>query len=195
VCQFSTYRFSMRICVTFHFSVKKSDLRAADEAIKVERERGKARGRTFVPSVENPGRDISAFHLPPKVLHAAPSSFQSRYCTALYFVFTGLVSVGFGNVAPNTDSEMIFAIFMMLSGCELLQPQKRPAAVSLFPPSIHSGSFFSFPAEISTIRAFTVLERYRIIEISSSSFPHHPLLALQRAERERESGALCRRRR
>ena len=43
---------------------------------------------------------------------------QSRYTTALYFVFSGLVSVGFGNVAPNTDNEMIFAIAMMLSGCK-----------------------------------------------------------------------------
>ena len=48
------------------------------------------------------------------------SSFhpQSRYCTALYFVFTGLCSVGFGNVAPITDNEMIFAIVMMLLGCK-----------------------------------------------------------------------------
>lgn len=46
------------------------------------------------------------------------SSFQSRYVTALYFTFTSLTSVGFGNVAPNTDAEKIFTICVMLVGCE-----------------------------------------------------------------------------
>ena len=46
------------------------------------------------------------------------TALQSRYSTALYFCFTGLVSVGFGNVAPNTDNEMIFAIVLMLFGCK-----------------------------------------------------------------------------
>ena len=46
---------------------------------------------------------------------------QSRYCTALYFCFTALISVGFGNVAPNTDAEKLYAIVMMLLGCELRQ--------------------------------------------------------------------------
>ena len=44
--------------------------------------------------------------------------FQSRYCTSLYFCFTGLISVGFGNVAPNTDNEKIFSIILMLVGCK-----------------------------------------------------------------------------
>lgn len=43
---------------------------------------------------------------------------QSRYVTALYFTFTSLTSVGFGNVAPNTDAEKIFTICVMLVGCE-----------------------------------------------------------------------------
>ena len=43
---------------------------------------------------------------------------QARYCTAIYFTFTGLISVGFGNVAPNTDIEKIFAICMMMLGCK-----------------------------------------------------------------------------
>ena len=46
---------------------------------------------------------------------------QSRYCTALYFCFTALISVGFGNVAPNTDAEKLYAIVMMLLGCESSQ--------------------------------------------------------------------------
>lgn len=44
--------------------------------------------------------------------------FQSRYITALYFTFTSLTSVGFGNVAPNTDAEKIFTICVMLVGCK-----------------------------------------------------------------------------
>lgn len=43
---------------------------------------------------------------------------QSRYITALYFTFTSLTSVGFGNVAPNTDTEKIFTICVMLVGCK-----------------------------------------------------------------------------
>lgn len=45
-------------------------------------------------------------------------SLRSRYITALYFTFTSLTSVGFGNVAPNTDAEKIFTICVMLVGCK-----------------------------------------------------------------------------
>lgn len=45
-------------------------------------------------------------------------SIKSRYVTALYFTFTSLTSVGFGNVAPNTDAEKIFTICVMLVGCK-----------------------------------------------------------------------------
>ncbi|XP_068718886.1 potassium voltage-gated channel subfamily H member 6-like [Montipora capricornis] len=40
----------------------------------------------------------------------------TRYVTALYFTITSLTSIGFGNVAPNTDNEKIFAVLMMLTG-------------------------------------------------------------------------------
>ncbi|XP_039292820.1 potassium voltage-gated channel subfamily H member 2 isoform X3 [Nilaparvata lugens] len=43
-------------------------------------------------------------------------SIKSRYVTALYFTFSSLTSVGFGNVAPNTDTEKIFTICVMLAG-------------------------------------------------------------------------------
>jgi potassium voltage-gated channel Eag-related subfamily H protein 2 len=43
---------------------------------------------------------------------------RSRYITSLYFTFTILTSVGFGNVAAVTDGEKIFTIFAMLLGCE-----------------------------------------------------------------------------
>ena len=52
----------------------------------------------------------------PYVLSCCP--FQSRYCTALYFCFTGLISVGFGNVAPNTDAEKLYTIALMMLGCK-----------------------------------------------------------------------------
>jgi len=45
-------------------------------------------------------------------------SMQSKYVTALYFTFSSLTSVGFGNVSPNTNSEKIFSILIMLIGCE-----------------------------------------------------------------------------
>ena len=43
---------------------------------------------------------------------------RSKYITALYFTFTSLTSIGFGNVAPNTNAEKIFSIFAMLLGCK-----------------------------------------------------------------------------
>lgn len=41
------------------------------------------------------------------------------YSTALYFTFTSLTSVGFGNVSANTTAEKVFSILMMLIGGEL----------------------------------------------------------------------------
>ncbi|CAF0762369.1 unnamed protein product [Adineta steineri] len=38
----------------------------------------------------------------------------SKYITALYFTFSSLTSVGFGNVSPNTNSEKGFSIIIML---------------------------------------------------------------------------------
>ncbi|XP_073722761.1 voltage-gated inwardly rectifying potassium channel KCNH6 [Misgurnus anguillicaudatus] len=43
-------------------------------------------------------------------------STQDKYITALYFTFSSLTSVGFGNVSPNTNSEKIFSICVMLIG-------------------------------------------------------------------------------
>ncbi|CAF2207460.1 unnamed protein product [Rotaria magnacalcarata] len=40
----------------------------------------------------------------------------SKYITALYFTFSSLTSVGFGNVSPNTNSEKSFSIIIMLVG-------------------------------------------------------------------------------
>ncbi|XP_065320030.1 uncharacterized protein LOC135927777 isoform X3 [Gordionus sp. m RMFG-2023] len=43
-------------------------------------------------------------------------SLKSRYITALYFTFSSLTSVGFGNVSPNTNTEKVFSICVMLIG-------------------------------------------------------------------------------
>lgn len=48
-----------------------------------------------------------------------PSSgpdLKSKYVTALYFTLSSLTSVGFGNVSPNTNTEKIFSICVMLIG-------------------------------------------------------------------------------
>ncbi|CAL4066043.1 unnamed protein product, partial [Meganyctiphanes norvegica] len=43
-------------------------------------------------------------------------SLRSRYITAVYFTFSSLTSVGFGNVSPTTDIEKVFTIFVMMMG-------------------------------------------------------------------------------
>ena len=43
-------------------------------------------------------------------------SIRSRYVTALYFTFSSLTSVGFGNVAPTTNMEKVFSVAIMLVG-------------------------------------------------------------------------------
>ncbi|NXN12165.1 KCNH2 protein, partial [Indicator maculatus] len=40
-------------------------------------------------------------------------TIKDKYVTALYFTFSSLTSVGFGNVSPNTNSEKIFSISLM----------------------------------------------------------------------------------
>lgn len=45
-------------------------------------------------------------------------TLKTKYVTALYFTFSSLTSVGFGNVSPNTNAEKIFSILIMLIGCK-----------------------------------------------------------------------------
>lgn len=45
-------------------------------------------------------------------------SKNSVYISSLYFTMTSLTSVGFGNIAPSTDIEKIFAVAIMMIGCE-----------------------------------------------------------------------------
>ncbi|CAF1013702.1 unnamed protein product [Rotaria sp. Silwood1] len=54
-------------------------------------------------------------NLSKEICHGGPN-LRSQYITALYFTFSSLTTVGFGNVSPNTDSEKIFSICIMLIG-------------------------------------------------------------------------------
>lgn len=45
-------------------------------------------------------------------------SLRTRYLTSLYFTLSSLTSVGFGNIAPSTNNEKIFAIIVMIMGGE-----------------------------------------------------------------------------
>ncbi|XP_047676223.1 potassium voltage-gated channel subfamily H member 2a [Tachysurus fulvidraco] len=47
---------------------------------------------------------------------ASGPTIKDKYVTALYFTFSSLTSVGFGNVSPNTNPEKIFSICVMLIG-------------------------------------------------------------------------------
>ncbi|KAJ8024583.1 Potassium voltage-gated channel subfamily H member 7 [Holothuria leucospilota] len=55
-------------------------------------------------------------HMPDVRDDTVGPSLTSKYITALYFTFSSLTSVGFGNVSPNTNSEKVFSICVMLIG-------------------------------------------------------------------------------
>ena len=52
------------------------------------------------------------------LLQGGPSR-KSMYVTALYYTMTCMTSVGFGNIASETDNEKIFSILMMIVACKL----------------------------------------------------------------------------
>ena len=54
----------------------------------------------------------------------------SIYLTSLYFTMTCMTSIGFGNVAAETDSEKIFCVLMMVVSSLLYAAFGRPT-----PPS------------------------------------------------------------
>ncbi|KAK1806123.1 hypothetical protein P4O66_012832, partial [Electrophorus voltai] len=66
-------------------------------------------------------------------------SKDSVYITSLYFTMTSLTSIGFGNIAPTTDGEKIFAVAMMMIGLlcsseenEEDEEDSRPGAALLY---------------------------------------------------------------
>ena len=79
-----------------------------------------------IGNVERPSLDIKIGWLDelankthqPYVNQTGGPTIKSKYITALYFTFSSLTSVGFGNVSPNTNSEKIFSICVMLIGCK-----------------------------------------------------------------------------
>lgn len=50
----------------------------------------------------------------------AGPTVKDKYITAMYFTFSSLTSVGFGNVSPNTNSEKVFSVIVMLVGCKFV---------------------------------------------------------------------------
>ncbi|XP_068720809.1 potassium voltage-gated channel subfamily H member 6-like [Montipora capricornis] len=43
-------------------------------------------------------------------------SLSTRYISSLYFTLSSLTTVGFGNIAPRTNNEKVFAVFVMIAG-------------------------------------------------------------------------------
>ena len=67
---------------------------------------------------------------------------QSRYITSLYFTFTTLTSVGFGNVAPNTPNEKIYCVIIMMIGCKYQNQDEEKSSCLNF--ILERKFFFSF---------------------------------------------------
>ncbi len=55
-------------------------------------------------------------------------SRKTMYVTALYYTMTCMTSVGFGNIAAETDNEKIFSICMMIVAGKLLLYWKNASA-------------------------------------------------------------------
>lgn len=74
-------------------------------------------------------------------------SIKDKYVTALYFTFSSLTSVGFGNVCANTDAEKIFSICTMLIGGEAgpARPRGGPAK-----PSVQMGKLRPDEGKVSS---------------------------------------------
>ncbi|XP_004693456.1 PREDICTED: serotonin N-acetyltransferase [Condylura cristata] len=64
-------------------------------------------------------------------------SKNSVYISSLYFTMTSLTSVGFGNIAPSTDIEKIFAVAIMMIGwMRLLRVRLRHRAQACHPQAL-----------------------------------------------------------
>ena len=116
---------------------------------------------------------------------------QSRYCTALYFCFTALISVGFGNVAPNTDAEKLYAIVMMLLGCE----SSQPTSVSCFgwPPENKLLEFtLDVPSATTHLRHhnFTVFIRRCCEPVAHDSSPIYDVVTFDNFQLTQNIGAI-----
>lgn len=63
-------------------------------------------------------------------------TLNTRYISSLYFTLSSLTSVGFGNIAPSTNSEKVFAIIVMIVGGELVQFFFTYGKLSLISPGL-----------------------------------------------------------
>ncbi|UJR14106.1 hypothetical protein I4U23_001102 [Adineta vaga] len=72
-------------------------------------------GQLYNCSLLSSANDTISTRIDPNSCIGGPN-LRSRYITALYFTFSSLTSVGFGNVSPNTNMEKVFSIFVMLIG-------------------------------------------------------------------------------
>ena len=55
-------------------------------------------------------------------------SRKTMYVTALYYTMTCMTSVGFGNIAAETDNEKIFSICMMIVAGKEIRSSERASA-------------------------------------------------------------------
>ena len=65
------------------------------------------------------GHDASELNIRNHINHDVVVSYADRrtsYITALYWAFTTLTTVGFGDIVPSTNIERLFAMFVMLMG-------------------------------------------------------------------------------
>ena len=69
--------------------------------------------------LNNPYRNIS--------IDTGPD-YDEEYISALYFVFTSLTTVGFGNIAPNSVIEKSFSVIVLVLGGmyrEIIYPRHK----------------------------------------------------------------------
>ena len=60
-----------------------------------------------------------AYEISTPINQSNPTSgptLRTRYITSLYFTLSSLTSVGFGNIAPSTNDEKVFAVIVMIVG-------------------------------------------------------------------------------
>lgn len=71
-------------------------------------------------------------------------TISEAYVTALYYTFTSLTSVGFGNVSANTKTEKVFTIIMMLIGGTTRRKKKtNPICIFSLIQRTNKSAFFS----------------------------------------------------
>lgn len=109
-------------------------------------------------------------------------SAKDYYITALYFTFSSLTSVGFGNVSPNTNSEKLFSICVMVIGCKFLNVQFTQKNIHN-PYTLHSNVVHFINTYVNNCKIFLLCHVYCIINVQllTEAFlsPNWLLLILQ----------------